>query len=156
MCGGAGRPPKRMRKTPLRTARGVAQLCARIAWEKKADDILVLHLGVLENVPAEYFVLATCSTETHLRAVAEAIEEATRQRGIAAPRREGWEALQWVLLDYIDVVVHLFRPETRAYYRLERLWGDVPQLRLSERTHRLYTVSLPVPQASDDAPGTLP
>jgi ribosome-associated protein len=145
-----------MKAPPLRTARGIAQLCARIAWEKKAEDILVLRLGVLENAPAEYFVIATCTSETHIRAVAESIEEATRQRGIGSPRREGWEALQWVLLDYIDVVVHLFRPETRAYYRLERLWGDVPHLRFSERTRRLYTVSTPVVTQPDDAPGTLP
>ncbi len=116
----------------------------------------MLRLGVLQNAPADYFVLATCSTETHLRAVAEAIEQATSQRGVAAPRREGWEAMQWVLLDYLEVVVHLFRPETRAYYRLERLWGDVPQLRLSERTLRLHTVGLSVPESPTDASGELP
>jgi ribosome-associated protein len=145
-----------MKQPSLRTARGVAQLCARIAWEKKAEDILVLRIGVLDNAPAEYFVLATCSTDTHIRAVAEAIEEATSRRGIPTPRREGLEALQWVLLDYIDVVVHLFRPETRAYYRLERLWGDVPQLRLSERTRRLYTVVGPSIPAQPDASGGIP
>jgi len=130
-------------------------LCARIAWEKKADDIVVLHIGVIPNAPAEYFVIASCQTDTHLRAVAEAIEEATRQRGIRNPRREGWEAMQWVLLDYIDVVVHLFRPETRAYYRLERLWGDTPLLRLSEQSKRLYTVSASVPEQTSNAAGSL-
>lgn len=152
----AGESCSSMRGAPLRTARGLAQLCARVAWEKKAEDILVLQIAILDNAPAEYFVLATCQTDTHLRAVAEAIEEATRQRGIPAPRREGWEALQWVLLDYIDVVVHLFRPETRTYYRLERLWGDTPMLRLSEQSRRLYTVSPAASEHPIDAPGRLP
>ncbi|MCS7176270.1 MAG: ribosome silencing factor [Candidatus Kapabacteria bacterium] len=137
-----------MKRAPLRTSRGIAQLCARVAWEKKADDILVLRLEVLKNAPADYFVLATCETEPHIQAVAMAIEEAMHTRGIPKPRREGWEALQWVLLDYGSVVVHLFRPQTRAYYRLERLWGDVPQLRFSEQSRRLYTVSVPTVESS--------
>jgi len=56
-----------MKPKPLRTSRGLAQLCARVAWEKKAEDILVLHLGALENAPADYFVLCTCSSEAQLR-----------------------------------------------------------------------------------------
>ncbi len=145
-----------MKPKPLRTSRGLAQLCARVAWEKKAEDILVLQLGALENAPADYFVLCTCGSEAQLRAVAEAIELTTRQRGLPAPRVEGWEAMQWLLMDYLDVVVHLFRPEARAYYRLERLWGDVPQLRLSEQTLRLCTVTVGVPEEPSDAAGKLP
>jgi hypothetical protein len=63
--------------------------------------------------------------------------------------------MQWLLMDYLDVVVHLFRPEARAYYRLERLWGDVPQLRLSEQTLRLCTVTVGVPEEPSDAAGKL-
>ncbi|MCS6966251.1 MAG: ribosome silencing factor, partial [Candidatus Kapabacteria bacterium] len=95
------------------------------------------------------------ATDAHMRAVAESIEEATRRRGIAPPRREGWDASQWILLDYFGVVVHLFQPNARAYYRLERLWGDVPWLRLSERTRRLYSMKTSVAERSDNVARTL-
>ena len=80
----------------------------------------------------DFFVLVTGSTTRQTAAIAESIREALRSEGIKPIRSEGVRAAEWILLDYLDVVVHVFTPEARGFYRLERLWGDVPQVSLQE------------------------
>lgn len=113
-----------VRSVHIRSARDLARLCARSAEDKKCTDILVLDISNIDGAPADWFVIATCTSEQHIRAVAEYLVQQTMAAGVHAPRTEGWEALQWVLLDYFDVVVHLMRREARAFYKLETLWGD--------------------------------
>ena len=72
-----------------------------------------------------------------MRAITEGIQEALQAEGVVAYRREGWEDARWVLLDYGDAVVHIFRTEDREYYDLERLWGDAPRLILNETQEAL-------------------
>ncbi len=105
-------------------ARGIADA----ALGKKAEDLLLLDLHGLTPV-TDYFVIGTVSTDVHSRAVEEAIREGVRERfGVKPWHVEGGDAARtWVLIDYVDVVVHLFQPETRVYYDLERLWGDAPR-----------------------------
>lgn len=101
-----------------------ALLAAEVAEAKRAEDVLILDLRE-QTLVTDYFVLCTATSRVQIRAVADAIAEALKDnqaRGV----REGAEAGQWVLLDYGDVVVHVFGPETRAFYRLERLWADAP------------------------------
>lgn len=76
----------------------------------------------------DYFVIASGRTDRQVRAIAEAIEEALRIADRKPVRREGERDLRWVLLDYVDVVVHIFTEEDRAYYELERLWRDAPDV----------------------------
>lgn len=78
----------------------------------------------------DYFVIADASTEVGVRAISDGVQGALEERGYWPMRREGWEDARWVLLDYGDVVVHVFRTEDRDYYDLERLWGDAPRLEL--------------------------
>jgi ribosome-associated protein len=104
-----------------------ARLSARAALDKRAQALQVLDLAALSGI-ADYFVLCTGSSTTHVQTIAEAIEAALKAEGHRALHREGVAASGWLLLDYGDVVVHVFLPETRAFYALDRLWGDAPEL----------------------------
>lgn len=92
---------------------------------------MILDLRDLSSV-TDYFVIADASSEVQVRAVVDGIAEALGDQGVTPSRREGWSDARWVLLDYGDVVVHVFRSEEREYYDLERLWGDAPRFVLSE------------------------
>lgn len=117
---------------PLKlTAEEIALAAARAASDKRGSGIVVLDLRQI-SVITDYFVIVDAGTEVQVRAIAEAIQEALVERGVTTLRREGWEDARWVLLDYGDVVVHVFRTEEREYYDLERLWGDAPRLVLDE------------------------
>ncbi|MDR7482844.1 MAG: ribosome silencing factor [Armatimonadota bacterium] len=102
-----------------------ARRAAAAADAKRAEDVVVLDLRG-QTLVTDYFVICTGTSRVQLRAIVEAITEALAAPGL--PLQEGDEASQWVLLDYGDVVVHVFGPETRAFYRLERLWGDAPEV----------------------------
>ena len=115
-----------------RTVKGRAVLCARLAQEKLAHDILLLDLGEIEAAPAEYFVIASVDSDAQLRAAADSIEDAMRSLGLGSPRSEGRGTSTWVILDYFDIVVHLMLTTTREFYKLERLWGDAKAYTLTE------------------------
>ncbi|MCK4773121.1 MAG: ribosome silencing factor [Candidatus Latescibacteria bacterium] len=105
----------------------VARGFAGAALTKKAIDLVILDLRKLTSV-TDFFIVGTVSTDVHSRAVEGAVKEwAKDELGQRPWHVEGAEGTRnWVLLDYIDVVVHLFLPDARAYYTLERLWGDAP------------------------------
>ena len=96
---------------------------ARSADEIKAGDIRILSIGTLCDF-ADYFVIVSCRARVQMRAVAEKIAEAGKGLGRRPLGVEGEQSETWMLLDYGDVIVHLFHPETRLHYDLERLWGD--------------------------------
>ncbi|MFQ6096997.1 MAG: ribosome silencing factor [Armatimonadota bacterium] len=100
-----------------------ARLIAEAASSKRAERPVILDLRGLTPI-CDYFVICSGRSKVHVRAVTEAIEEAAATAGIRAHHREGGSDAAWVLMDYGDVVVHVFTPETRAYYDLEHLWGD--------------------------------
>lgn len=107
-----------------------AVVAAEAAGNKKADDVIALNVADL-LVVTDYFVIATGNTNIQVRAIADEIETQLRERAGAKPiGREGESEAKWVLLDYGDIVVHVFQPEERAFYRLEKLWGDAPRLAL--------------------------
>lgn len=99
------------------------------AAEGLAKDILILDLRNLTDV-VDFFVLASSESELHLNAIATGIEEGLREMGIRLHHREGEPGSRWILLDYLEVVVHLMHPSTRAFYALEELWGDAPFTRV--------------------------
>lgn len=76
---------------------------------------------------ADFFVIATADADVQLRAISDRIEEGLTEHGESAWHREGYENGQWIVLDYVDVVCHLFTKEKRQFYQLERLWGDAPR-----------------------------
>lgn len=120
-----------MAKQKLDTAKALATFCAKQAIEKLATDVRIIHVGTLDGAPSEYFVIATCASEPQVRAVAEAVEVGAKGLGVQLPKSEGWEAMQWVVIDFFDVVVHVFRDEAREFYKLDKLWGDAESFSIS-------------------------
>ena len=126
-------PPPPQRPQPARTEAGlaVARRAAELAREKKAEDLVLLDLRPLGAV-TDFFLLASGNSETQTKAIADHILEELGKEGIKPWHREGVENRRWILLDYVDVVVHVFHHETRAYYLLDRLWGDAGRVPLPE------------------------
>lgn len=115
-----------MSVTPLELAR----IAATAADEKKATDILLLDLRGLSDV-CDFFLICTAANARMLDAVIDEVEEKVKKNtGLGPLSHEGRAGASWVLLDYGSLVVHAFLPETRDYYRLERLWGEAPQVDL--------------------------
>jgi ribosome-associated protein len=113
-------------------SRVTAVAAAQAAAAKQASDIVILDVREL-IVITDYFVIASGSSDRQVRTLVEEVEKAVRERLDRKPvRREGEDGWQWVLLDYVDVVVHVFADEEREYYDLERLWGDAPRIEWEE------------------------
>jgi ribosome-associated protein len=100
---------------------------ADLAADRKALDIVQLDLRGMIGY-ADYFVICSGRTDRQTRAIHDAIHEGMKARGILPRRVEGVTEARWILMDYLDVVVHVFTPDTREYYRLEQLWGEAPSL----------------------------
>ncbi len=101
----------------------LAKKIAQFALSRKAHDVAIMDLRKLTDM-ADFFVLCSADSDTQVKAVADAIADGTDTIGIAAWHSEGLTHRQWVLLDYVDVVVHVFHKEARRFYGLEKLWGD--------------------------------
>src|SRR5881409_993224 len=119
----SGRPPER--------AGGEAEVALRLVTsalaDRKALDPMVLDLRGL-TAAADYFVIVSGTSDAHVRGMAEHLLSALAPRGLVPHHVEGLTQGRWVLLDYVDFVVHVFHPELRQFYQLERLWGDAPVL----------------------------
>ena len=114
------------RRTTQTPARMLASEAIEAARDKKATDIVVLDMRIASGL-ADYFVLCTGMSDLQVKAVVEAVEMRIRDVFKERPWRvEGMDHHQWVLMDYVDLVVHVFSPERRAFYDLERLWSDAP------------------------------
>ena len=90
---------------------------------KRAEDIRIIEIGDL-TIVADYFVIANGTSSTQTKALAEEVEFKMSQLGVEPNRTEGYQGATWVVLDYGDIIVHVFYKETRDYYNLERLWSD--------------------------------
>jgi ribosome-associated protein len=108
-------------------ARQFAVDVARICQDDRAEDILILDLRGLSSV-ADYFVICTGTSDRQMRAVADHIQEHARKIGNPRFGIQGYEIGQWILADYVDVVVHIFDDRCRHYYDLELMWGDAPRV----------------------------
>lgn len=105
--------------------KALAKKIIRIIWKKKADDIVLLNLKKLSSV-TDYFVICSAGSDIHARVLADAVVEAFEDENLIS-HVEGYEGARWILIDCYEVVLHIFRPEVREYYALERLWGDAPR-----------------------------
>jgi ribosome-associated protein len=116
----------------------LTQLVASYAADKKAGDLTVIDLRGVSSY-TDYFVIVSGNTDRQTKAIHDAIVEGMKKdHGVLARRVEGVGEARWILLDYFDVVVHVFVPEVREFYRLEQLWGDVPRVdvELEDVPHR--------------------
>ena len=104
----------------------IAEKAAMIALDRKANDVVVLDLRNLSSV-TDFFVICSGNSDTHVRGIADIIEEKLADGDTKLWHREGSRGATWILLDYIDVIVHVFTEEARLHYGLEKLWGDAPR-----------------------------
>ena len=109
---------------------------AQAAKDKKAEDVLVLEVGELTSI-ADFFIFASGESERQVRGLASFIEKSMATRYQTNPVIEGKETANWILLDYGDIIVHIFRSDIRQYYALEKMWADAPQIPIPESEHQL-------------------
>jgi len=115
-------------RTDELTPEAVAAITAELASDRKALDIVSLDLRGMAGF-ADYFVICTGRTDRQTRAIHDGIHYGLKtEHGLLPRQAEGVTEGRWILLDYLDVVVHIFTPETREFYRLEQLWGEAPAL----------------------------
>ncbi len=107
----------------------LALLCRKHADEKKAENVVVLDVRKLSTV-TDFFVILSATSEPHMRAIADEIVEKLQDQADLRPRAvEGGLRASWMVIDYVDVIVHIMRADTRSHYDLEGLWGDAPRVR---------------------------
>jgi len=93
--------------------------------DKKGEEVVSMDLRKIPEAVADFFVVCQASSTTQTKAIADHIEKEVKEKCGEIPfRREGTQALQWVLVDYVNIVIHIFHPDTRKFYRLEEMWSD--------------------------------
>lgn len=117
-----------MKKTKIKENSDIlAELVVKGMQEKKASEICVIDLKSLNNAVSDYFIISSANSDTQLDAIARAVEEEVFKITNQNPwQSEGRIHKEWILLDYVDVVVHIFLKDKREFYALEELWGDAP------------------------------
>jgi ribosome-associated protein len=121
------------RRTTTRTKKltGDIAKAVRAALDKKAADVVVLDL---RHTPAftDFFLLCSGQNARQVHAIADAVEEALKAAKVRPAHIEGYDRAEWILMDYFTLIVHIFTPQTRAFYSLERLWGDAERIDVSD------------------------
>lgn len=122
---------RRIATTGKQRLTGEVGKAVRAALDKKAADIVVLDLRA---TPAftDFFILCSGQTTRQVKAIADGVEEALRLANVRPAHVEGYDRAEWVLMDYFTFIVHVFTPQTRAFYSLERLWGDAERIEVSD------------------------
>lgn len=118
-----------MAKKSQSPSESLARRAAELASELKATDVVVLDLRGVTDM-ADFFVIASGTSDTHVRSVAQHVMEEMKHEGMPAHQSEGLTQGRWALLDFVDCVVHVFHPQLRQFYQLKRLWSDAVQLKL--------------------------
>jgi ribosome-associated protein len=119
---------KRRRATPVPKQ---VSMAVDAAAEKKANDLVVLDLRKATGF-TDFFVICSGTNPRQIRAIADSVTEALAATGVKPAHVEGYERSEWILLDYFDFIVHVFALETRAFYGLERLWGNAERIEVNE------------------------
>ena len=108
-----------------------AKQIAEFILGKKGYDIKILEIKNVSSI-ADYFIICSADSDRQVKAIADEVEDKLREIGIKCIHREGYESLTWVILDYFDVMVHVFKAEARTFYNLEKLWGDAPVVEIKD------------------------
>ena len=114
-------------------AQTLAQSIVAGMQDKKGMEIVLLDLRAIPHAVADFFVICSGNSDTQVDALKDAVEEATRKQCGEGPwRMEGIQQREWIVLDYVNVVAHIFKKDKRGHYRLEELWGDAPQTKFAD------------------------
>lgn len=103
----------------------LADKIANLIFNKKGYEVKILNLKQLAAF-TDYFVICSADSDTQVKAIADEIDKQLRDEGVKYWHKEGYQVLSWVLIDYVDVIVHIFKKDVREFYKLEKLWGDAP------------------------------
>jgi ribosome-associated protein len=124
-------PPITFTRTLPIKSEALARLCAKLAAEKKAEDIMAIDLRGISTF-TDFFVICSGTSEPHLKAIAGELRDRLKDdHGIKPFAVDGFPTSQWIVADYSGVIVHIFHHEKRSFYSLEDLWGDAPRLKLA-------------------------
>jgi ribosome-associated protein len=107
------------------TSLELTEKIAELIFSKKGFDVKILDLRELTPI-SDFFVICSADSDIQVKAIADEIDHRLHEEGVRVWHKEGYKSLNWVLLDYVDVVVHVFKKSVREFYNLERLWGDAP------------------------------
>ena len=118
--------------TAVPSSLALAQRAAAICLDLKANDVVILSLKGVSDV-ADFFIIASGTSDTAVRSIGQHVAEEMKKEGTPAAHAEGLEKGRWVLLDFVDFVVHVFHPTLRQFYQLERLWADAEQVPVESR-----------------------
>ena len=117
----------------------IAEIGVEAALDTRANNVVVLDLRGLSSV-TDFFVICSGNSDTHVEGIANNIEEKLEEHNANLWHREGGRKATWILLDYIDVIIHIFTEEARNFYGLERLWVDAPRTEYDEQGNRVATI----------------
>ena len=109
--------------TPAREPASAAMRAASLCLDMKANDVVLLNLSGVTDM-TDYFVIASGTSDTHVRSIGEHLIAELKKQGVRVHHVEGVQQGRWVLLDFVDFVVHIFHPTLRSFYQIERLWSD--------------------------------
>lgn len=116
-----------MPSTTTASSAALAQRAAQLCQEYKANDVVLLDLHGVSDM-TDFFIVASGTSDTHVRSIGEHLIEDMKKEGSPAHHVEGLAQGRWVLVDFVDFVVHVFHPTLRSFYQLERLWSDAQQV----------------------------
>ncbi|MBK7630683.1 MAG: ribosome silencing factor [Ignavibacteriales bacterium] len=116
-----------------------AEKIADLIFNKKGYDVKILDLRHVATF-SDFFVICSADSDTQVKAIADEVDKSLRDEGIKCWHKEGYTALTWILLDYVDVVVHVFKKDAREFYNIEKLWGDAPTVEVVDPALRKKTV----------------
>lgn len=123
-----------MRETKLKKAsQALTEIAIKGLQDKKGEDIICVDLREIEHAVCDFFIICTGTSNTHVSALADSVEEEVRKTINEKPwHAEGYENSEWILLDYVDLVVHIFQRDVRTFYNLEGLWADAKITNIEE------------------------
>jgi ribosome-associated protein len=109
----------------------LAHRISELIFTKKGFNVVNIDLSKLVSF-TDYFVICSADSDTQVKAISDQVDKALSEEGIKCWHKEGLKALSWVLMDYVDVVVHIFKKDAREFYNLEKLWGDAPTEKMTD------------------------
>ncbi len=113
----------------------LAKRISQLMFEKKAEHVVLADLEGLTSV-TDFFVMCTATSDMHARAISDHVQDELEKAGVRVHHKEGYSSLRWVLLDYVDVIAHVFQKDAREFYDLERLWGDAKFIAMKDEAVR--------------------
>ena len=122
-----------VKKTDPVSAENLSKYIVKGIQEKKGTNIVILNLRDVGNAVADYFIICTGTSDTQIDAISDAVEKEVITEAQESPwHREGYQNKEWILIDYVNVVVHIFKSDVRSFYGLEELWGDAVVTRIED------------------------